>query len=106
MENHKIEEALSIIRRAEIATKSVDWWEKNVIELMNKLDKALESSSEKEQRKIPKLKKQLFSFVKRAEMEMQNICDVESEIAKFIKNEKATQKDKKTTKKKPGKKGV
>jgi ElaB/YqjD/DUF883 family membrane-anchored ribosome-binding protein len=105
MTNHKIEQALSIIRRAEIATKSVDWWEKNVIELMDKLDKALESGSEKEQRKIPKLRKQLFSFVKRAEMEMQNICDVENEIAKFIANEKATQKDKKTAKK-PGKKGV
>jgi len=105
MTNHKIEEALSIIRRAEIATKSVDWWEKNVIELMDKLDKALESGSEKEQRKIPKLRKQLFSFVKRAEMEMQNICDVENEIAKFIKNEKASEKNKKTTKK-PGKKGV
>lgn len=106
MTNLKIEEALSIIRRAEIATKSVDWWEKNVIELMDKLDKALESSSEKEQEKIPKLRKQLFSFVKRAEMEMRNISRVEDEIAKFITNEKTAPKDKKTTKKKPGKKGI
>jgi len=106
MQNHKIEEALRIVRKAELASQSVAWWEDNVIRLMDELDAAQESDSIEEQLKIPKLTSQLKSFLKRSKLEMDNICKIETEISQFIKNEKETKKAQKTTKKKPRKKSL
>jgi hypothetical protein len=93
----RINKVQDLMAKAVVSSQSINWWEKQVYDLITKIEE-LEQQSGKEE-EIKNLLNQLGSLARRGDMELLAINKLEEEVTKFLENEKKQQK--KSGKKKP-----
>ena len=97
-----LERIITLLEKVESSTKSVNWWEAEMENIINKIDE-LEKCTSPNELKIEQLTQKLQTLIPRAKLELQIIEKLEKELEAIIK-EQDEQKTK--NKKSPRKKSI
>lgn len=96
MNKDRLDKAQDLLEKAKLSNESVAWWESQIIQIIQELDRIEDSPKLEDQERTLELIKKLEMLVPRGQLEINTINKLEKEVWDFVKNEK---KIKKNTKK-------
>lgn len=104
MDKKRTKRIEDIINRTLISNESVKWWEKEMSNAMNEIDKLESSNNPNTEKELNRLRNKLESLIPRAQMEIQVINNLEKELDAIQKeiDEEAKSKNNKKGKRKKG----
>jgi|APGre2960657404_1045060.scaffolds.fasta_scaffold89822_2 hypothetical protein len=92
-----------LIDRTSISTQSVNWWEKEMDNILSEMDRWESSDSPKAEDELDRLKDKLELLIPRAKMEIEVINNLEKELGELQQetgNEKTNKNKKKSNRNK------
>jgi len=99
MKKTKHQRINELVDKTRISTQSVNWWEKEMDNILSEIDRWESSDSPKAEDELERLKDKLQLLIPRARMEIEVINNLEKELGELQK-ETDNEKPKKTNRKK------
>jgi len=99
MKKTKHQRINELVDKTRISTQSVNWWEKEMDNILSEIDRWESSDSPKAEDELERLKDKLQLLIPRARMEIEVINNLEKELDELQK-ETGNEKPKKTNRKK------
>lgn len=100
MNKNKLEKAQDLLEKAKLTTESVAWWEAQIIQIIQELDRIEDSSKPEDRKRSLELIKKLERLVPRGQLEIKTINKLEKEVWDFVENEKEIKKNSKKSSRK------
>lgn len=100
MNKNKLEKAQNLLEKAKLTTESVAWWEAQIIQIIQELDRIEDSPKPEDRKRSLELIKKLERLVPRGQLEIKTINKLEKEVWDFIENEKEIKKNSKKSSRK------
>lgn len=100
MNKNSLDKAQDLLEKAKLSSESVAWWEKQITQIIQKLDLIEDSPDPKDQKKAFELIKELEVLLPRGQLEKNTINKLEKELWDFLKNEKKFKKNAKKSSRK------
>lgn len=94
IDEDKINKVSKILQKAALSEASIKWWEQQVDKALLNLEKLDASLCEIDPNKRQKLVDELLLILKRSEIELKVIYEIEKEIEEFTKQQKKSKKGK------------